>query len=251
MDSKEYSFEEYYINTDEIDESGDDINHKLAEEESHIEELEFEKEEHPFEEDEDEYEEPQRKKLKRELKAEALRRLENAARTVEDFKEVARWWDRLDANRERRERYHEICRSGDDVPFDYGMSANELFYPDTLNDVLAKQERKGDFIDLIFNCPYDIHELVTDKYLSQILKDLKDEQKELLFLYAVRLYSSVKIGAIRHQSDRNIRKVRATLIKRIRKKLYIALKEKAANGEDVTLMERWFLEDYAENGGNK
>ena len=26
------------------------------------------------------------------------------------------WWDRLDANREQRERYHELSRSGDDVP---------------------------------------------------------------------------------------------------------------------------------------
>ena len=49
------------------------------------------------------------------------------------------WWDRLDANRERRERYHELSRSGDDVPLDYGASANELFFPDTLNDVLEKQ----------------------------------------------------------------------------------------------------------------
>ena len=78
------------------------------------------------------------------------------------------WWDRLDANRERRERYHELSRSGDDVPLDYGASANELFFPDMLNDVLEKQLRKGDFIDAIFYCPYDIHELVTEEYLSLI-----------------------------------------------------------------------------------
>ena len=77
------------------------------------------------------------------------------------------WWDRLDANRERRERYHELSRSGDDVPLDYGASANELFFPDMLNDVLEKQIRKGDFLDAIFYCPYDIHELVTEEYLCQ------------------------------------------------------------------------------------
>ena len=35
-----------------------------------------------------------------------------------------------------------------------------------LNDVLEKQLRKGDFIDAIFYCPYDIHELVTDKPMA-------------------------------------------------------------------------------------
>ena len=51
-----------------------------------------------------------RKKLKRELEREALSRLEDAARTEEDFQNVITWWNRLDANRERKERYHEIGR---------------------------------------------------------------------------------------------------------------------------------------------
>ncbi len=111
---------------------------QIAKEEQLIEELEADAEEHPFEDGTDE-EEPERKKLKRELRAEALARLEDSARTQQDFENVIAWWDRLDANRERRERYHELSRSGDDVPLDYGASANELFFPDTLNDVLEKQ----------------------------------------------------------------------------------------------------------------
>ena len=104
-----------------------------------MEELEADAEENPFEEDEEESEESERKKLKREIQAEALARLESAARTVSDFENIIAWWDRLDANRERRERYHELSRSGDDIPFDYGVSINELFFPDTLNNVLEKQ----------------------------------------------------------------------------------------------------------------
>ena len=179
---------------------------QIAKEEQLIEELEADAEEHPFEDGTDE-EEPERKKLKRELRAEALARLEDSARTQRDFENVIAWWNRLDANRERRERYHELSRSGDDVPLDYGASANELFFPDTLNDVLEKQLRKGDFIDAIFYCPYDIHELVTEEYLSKILWELNEEHKELLFLYAVRLFGSTRIAKIRNQSDRNIRKV--------------------------------------------
>ena len=48
----------------------------------------------------DDEEEPERKKLKRELRAETLARLEDSARTQRDFENVIAWWDRLDANRE-------------------------------------------------------------------------------------------------------------------------------------------------------
>ena len=215
---------------------------QIAKEEQLIEELEADAEEHPFEDGTDE-EEPERKKLKRELRAEALARLEDSARTQRDFENVIAWWDRLDANRERRERYHELSRSGDDVPLDYGASANELFFPDTLNDVLEKQLRKGDFIDAIFYCPYDIHELVTEEYLSKILWELNAEHKELLFLCAVQLFSSTRIAKIRNQSDRNIRKVRGTMLKKIRKKLLPALLDKAEKQQPMTLLEKDFLEE--------
>lgn len=111
---------------------------QIEKDEQLIEELEADAEEHPFEDGTDE-EEPERKKLKRELRAEALVRLEDSARTQRAFENVIAWWDRLDANRERRERYYELSRSGDDVPLDYGTSANELFFPDALNDALEKQ----------------------------------------------------------------------------------------------------------------
>src|SRR5699024_6750868 len=57
------------------------------------------------------------KRLKRELRAEALRRLEDAARTAEDFAVVVEEWNKLDRNRERRERDHENLRG--DVPLEY------------------------------------------------------------------------------------------------------------------------------------
>ena len=156
------------------------------------------------------------------------------------------WWDKLDANRERRERYHELSRSGDDVPLDYGASANELFFPDTLNDVLEKQIRKGEFIDAIFYCPYDIHELVAEEYLSEILLELKEDHKELLFLWAVRLFSSARIADIWQQSDRNIRKVRNTMMKKIQKKLLDALLDKTAKQLPMTLAEKAFLAESKE-----
>ena len=223
-------------------ETAEQAQRQIALEQNIIARLEADAEEHPFEDDAGD-EEPERKKLKRELRAEALARLEDAARTQKDFENVIAWWDKMDANRERRERYHELSRSGDDVPLDYGASANELYFPDTLNDVLEKLIRKGDFIDAIFDCPYDIHELVTEEYLSKILRELSEEHKELLFLCAVKLFSSTRVAAIRQQSDRNIRKVRNTVLKKIRKKLLAALTEKADTQQPMTLLEKAFLED--------
>ena len=237
----EDSSDESYPEEAEAD-AAEQAQRQIALEQNIIDRLEADAAEHPFEDDAGD-EEPERKKLKRELRAEALARLEDAARTQRDFENVIAWWDKLDANRERRERYHELSRSGDDVPLDYGASANELFFPDTLNDVLEKQIRKGDFIDAIFYCPYDIHELVTEEYLSEILLELKEDHKELLFLWAVRLFSSTRIAAIRQQSDRNLRKIRNTMMKKIRKELLSALTDKAEKQLPMTLVEKAFLSD--------
>lgn len=218
----------------------------LAREQRLIEELEVDAQEHPIEDDgEDTDEQPERKLLKRELRAQALKRLEDSARTLRDYENLVAWYDRLDANRERRERYHELSRSGDDVPIDYGASANELYFPDYLNHVLEKQIRKGDFLDAIFNCPYDIHELVTDDDLCTILRELNEDHKELLYLCAIRLFSSTKIATIRGQSDRNIRKVRGTMLKKIRRKLLAALTERVQQ-QPLTLLEKEFLIDNGE-----
>ncbi len=220
---------------------------RIAKEQRLIDEIEADAAENPIEDDSDDSgdEQPERKILKRELRAQALKRLEDSARTLKDYENLVAWYDRLDANRQRRERYHELFRSGDDVPLDYGASEDALCFPDTLNDVLTRQERKGDFIDTIFYCPYDIHELVTDADMSVILRELNEDHKFLLFLSALRQYSSVKIAAIRGQSDRNIRKVRNTMLKKIRKKLLAALAEKEQAQQPLTLHEKEFL---SENG---
>lgn len=218
----------------------EEVQRRLVTEQLLISEIEADANEKPIEDDEDNQSE--RKLLKRELMAHARKRLEDSARTVTDFKNVTAWWDRLDANRERRERYHEILRSNDDIPLEYGASFDARCFPDSLNGMLEKQNRRGDFLDAIFCCPYEINELVTEEYIADILFALNEEQKFLLFLYAVRQYSSAKIAAIKGQSARNIRKVRGTMLKRIRKKLLEALNEKIQQGT-LTLLEKNFLTD--------
>lgn len=75
-------FEDDYENDSDVEQAGlsEQAQRQLAKERRLIEDLETDAAEHPFEEDTEE-KEPERKKLRRELQAEALARLEDAART--------------------------------------------------------------------------------------------------------------------------------------------------------------------------
>ncbi len=88
----------------------------LAEERLAELESELEQDEHPINyeaelENEEEKAAPvSEKRLKRELWAEAMRRLEKAAHTENDLRVVVEEWNKLDRNRERREQDHENLR---------------------------------------------------------------------------------------------------------------------------------------------
>lgn len=191
----------------------------------------------------DEYieENPKNKKLKRELRAEALRIIEEAARTQEDFEEVVSLYDKLDANRERKERYHEISR-GDNVPLDYNADENGICFPRSINKYLWKQIQKGEFDEAIYDCPYELQDLITEPYIAETIGGLTAEQNEVLFYYIVKGFSTSKIACIRGQTDRNIRKVKNTSLKQIRKKIYNYLIEHQEHS--MTKQEKLFVENY-------
>ena len=218
-----------------VEQEEEQLAEALAEEHQAELEVQLEQDEQPPQIDEP----PETKKLKRDLQREALARLENAARTADDFKNVIVWWNRLDSNRERRERYHEIRRSGLDIPLDYGAALDGEVIP---YDVLIKQIRKGDYIDVIFHCPFELNELVTDGDLSKILYKLSDDHKEIIFNTIVRNMSTKALSEIREQSDRNIRKVRATALKKIHNALLKVLLNRKEKGYPLTMEEKQLIE---------
>ena len=220
-----------------VEQEEEQLAEALAEEHQAELEVQLEQDEQPPQIDEP----PETKRLKRDLQREALARLENAARTTDDFKKVIAWWNRLDSNRERKERYHEISRSGLDIPLDYGAKLDGEIIPYDVNDVLIKQIRKGDYIDAIFHCPFELNELVTDGDLSKILDKLSDDHKEIIFNTIVRNMSTKALGDVRGQTDRNIRKVRATAIKKIHKSLLRVLQSRKENGIPLTLNEKLLI----------
>ena len=187
-----------------------------------------------------------RKLLQRELREEALRRYEESARTVQDFKNIHATWDKLDANRERRERYHELLRG--DVPIDYQVDyASTTFVPRWRNDPMERQLLRGYFLDYFYDCPYEMHDLTTKEYLSQIIKGLKEEHKEIFYFLFLRQFSPQYLALLRGQTDRNIRKVRDTVLRKIRKKMNKQLLKMAEDGYRLGERETQFLFNYRMN----
>lgn len=219
----------------------------LAEERLAELENELEQDEHPIdyeaelENEEEEAAPVSDKRLKREIRAEAVRRLEEAARTEKDFQAVVEEWNKLDRNWERRERDHENLRG--DVPLEYQAVPEPKLIPHWMNNPAYRQLMAGNFLDILFDCPYEMHNLTADTFISRMVEELSEEHKEVLYFLSLRLYSTTQLAAIRGQSDRNIRKLRKTIRKKLQRQMYDHLCSKPENG--LTLRERRFLEEYS------
>ena len=185
--------------------------------------------------------------LHREARALAIRRIEESARTEADFENVLYWWDKLDANRERKERDHEIGRST--VPLEWGADKMYLSGKPSYDVVLRKLLLAGEFIDIIFDHPETIHELVTDTDLSKILKELKPHLKNMLYYLFLRDYSTTEYAESIGQTDRNIRGIRETALKKIRKLYGDILTYRKDNNLSMTFDEKYFLENGVRKKG--
>ena len=212
----------------------------------HFNEIELEQELHPIKDDDfqPEDEHPNKTMLKRELRAIALKRLEDGARTVSDFEEVIREWDHLDDNRERKERYHEIGRENTDSKKDVAPLA--IVIPAPINHAYWRQLMKGDYIDIISNCPYEMHNSLSDEDYSKIIYDLKDDHKELIYFLYLRDFTTNQLAALRNQSDRNIRGVRSTILGQIEKKVLMILVDRRCEDFPFTMEELDFLSRHEE-----
>jgi hypothetical protein len=219
----------------------DEAQQQIQFELEYMNEVELEHELHPFQDDDiqPEDEHPHKTMLKREIRAQALKRLEDGARTVSDFEEVISQWDHLDDNRERKERYHEIGREHIDSQKDVAPLA--IVIPAPINHAYWRQLMKGDYIDIIANCPYEMHESLEDEDYSKIIKDLKEDHKEVIYFLYLRDFTTLQLAALRNQSDRNIRGVRSTILGQIEKKVLMILADRQIEHFSFTMEEMDFL----------
>ena len=127
-------------------------------------------------------------------------------------------WNKLDRNRERRKRDHENLRG--DVPLEYQAVPEPKLIPRWMNNPAYRQLMAGNFLDILFDCPYEMHNLTADAFVSRMVEELSEEHKEVLYFLSLRLYSSSRLAAVRGQSDRNIRKLRKTIHKKLQRQMY-------------------------------
>ena len=249
VEMDEDSFADWEDSSDGAPEN-ESLEEALAEERTLELESELEQDEHPrdydaeLEDEEEEAAPTSEKRLKREIRAEALRRLEEAARTESDFLSVVDEWNKLDRNRERRERDHENLRG--EVPLEFQAVPEPRIVPLWMNDPEYRQLCSGFFLDILFDCPYEMHELTADKFISDMIRDLSEEHKEVLYFLSLRLYSATKLAVLRGQSDRNIRKLRTTIHKKLQRAFYQHLQEKQEAGGSLTLREQEFFRVFGE-----
>ena len=125
----------------------------------------------------------------------ARERFEEAARSMEDFLNVVAVWDRMDVNRERRERYREVLHG--DLPPDCKARSDAEIIPCFYMNPAVQQLRQGYYLDVIFDCPYEMHQLTANAFLSQMIEELSEEHKEILYFLSIRLYSTTQLAQLR------------------------------------------------------
>ncbi|MDL2234631.1 hypothetical protein LJC07_00565 [Christensenellaceae bacterium OttesenSCG-928-L17] len=202
-----------------------------------------------------EQESPARKQLARDAKREALRRLEDAARTMEEYRNVLVQWRERDKLRRRRWNRWEVGRpNAEMLHWDRVKAGDEDGrIKEELETVIPapfggyewwRQLLRGDFLDVIHDCPYEMHELTTSRPIFDLLQTLNENQLEVMYYWVIRQEKPKQIAARRGQSTRNILKVYTGLMRGLWKKLHDRLAPRFDAGLPLTFAQKQFVEDY-------
>ena len=180
-------------------------------------------------------------KTMRQMKAEELRRMESGARTVRDFQKLVAEYDRIDANKQRGIEMTELPRG--ELPWEQEVSSLSVIFPAWMNMPLEKQLQKGNFIDAIFDCPYELRELITNGFYSNQFDNLTPDQQFVAYFYFLRQWKTVRIAALKDSSPRAIRKIKSAVEVNLQKPVYRYLLRRAEKAA-LTNTERAFLTEY-------
>jgi len=213
-----------------------------------------------------------KKKLKSELKREALIRMEEAARSVEDFNVVVGEWNHLDRNRERNVRRREIRRDADTLISNFENNLEEyknvqqskyavnrnnhytygMIWPTPLTNPAWHEALFGDFLSMIFDSADDMWQLIEDWNVALPVKELTDKQADVLFLKEVRMSEAKHIACYRDKTERAVRKLYTATLDSIRKKVAPQIREQIKSGcNHLPPYKLRFLEWYDSSKGER
>jgi len=196
-----------------------------------------------------------KKQLVSDIKRIALTRMEDAARTEKDFRAVIKQWNHLDKNRERRERYNEVARPNAVMLHWDKINTNDekgklksgldVVIPAPLGHCWWRQLMRGDFIDAIFDNPDEMWQLIEDWDIAALLLPLTKKQKEVLYLRAVRSFTTTDVADYQSKTDRAVRKLYTATIEKIQDKLAPIIRGQVESEvPDLTLAKRQFFERF-------
>ena len=186
----------------------------------------------------------QKKMLQREARREAIAILEDAARTQAEFEKVLVVWDEIERVESWRIDKHE--ENYDDELPEYEMTEFDTVIPQPLNHVYWRQMLTGNFLDVIHDCPHEIHEMTSSRMIYDFTKELDDNHKEIMYYWAIRLWSPQRIAVLRGQTDRNIRKVYNKMIADMRSAIFDRLYPRYEKDLPLTFTQQEFMRNYIE-----
>jgi len=175
-----------------------------------------------------------RKYLTQAMVRESIERLEDAARTVEEFEEVVVWWDKLD--KRVQEAFEKTVWSTDNDKFDWNKCAANM--------------NQADISYLLYQCICQMHNLIEDDDLSRLFDKATDKQKRILYLRIIRGCTPQKIAVCLEMTDRNVRDMEKKMTENIRKGFYIVLKKRQEGKTWLRKHEIDFINNIEQNMGD-
>jgi DNA-directed RNA polymerase specialized sigma24 family protein len=190
------------------------------------------------------------KRLHRENKRIALSRIEDAARTPAQFDKVVTLWDKRDKTESERVGDHEnLCAR---ETLDWQAYGQDTIIPQPLDHVYWRQLIGGDFLDVIHDCPHELHEMTPSRGIIEYMKELDERQRELLYYRAIRQWTPQQLAAKLNFTDRYIRKMYNAMMDEIRRKLFDRLWPRYDKKLPLTHNQQEFVRRYLETlDGNK
>lgn len=190
------------------------------------------------------------KRLKRDLRLEALRRLEVSARYPWEFQRVIDTWNLLDANRQRMQRDHELLRGN--VPIDHDTDPSTVtIFPRYLNDPIRRQVQCGRFEDALADCVDTMQDFTTKEYARAAVCKLIRSHRESLYLLYIKLIPVKELAMLRGSSLQTVYRTKDTMLLRLRAAAHEALSAMQAQGIPLTKSEHLFLAQFTNSDTQK
>ena len=181
-----------------------------------------------------------RKYLTQAMLAESISRLEDAARTQVEFENVIDWWDKRD--KKIRDALDKKILPIAHTTYDTGLY--RIGDHRKKNVFGGRNHYHEDFMNTIFCCICQMHNLTEDSDLSRLINKATDKQKAIFFPRVIKRCTPQKIALCHEMTDRNVRDIVDRAITKIRKGMYEVLIKRQVDGVSLTLQQKDFFEHH-------